>query len=300
MTRSFSCIYTIQHTLADVPFGVLHRVRRNFDDKLLCARELEYADTCTSHYKMLKLDVDLLQKFKHGRVARVLEVIHEESAGVYYVVQEDATDKYLLEMLQAAKTGHPPSEEMVWGYVAQLAEVLSAMHSTSYRVDEEGSVPRILVHGSLVTDIVHTDPGDLRTIKLQTLGVGREVALGWNLIDTRCSKSYVAPEIYKQAMDCSTLPDLAYPILTPECDMWALGALIYELCTGTPLVKQKTKDYPAVLETIHRPLILSGYGKALADLVNSLLDLDPTKRPSASQVIVLPSAQEALRKLPDK
>lgn len=81
MARNFSCIYTIQHTLADVPFGVLHRIRRNFDDKLFCARELEYADTCTSHHKLLKLDIDLLQKFKHNRIVRVLEVIHEEDAG---------------------------------------------------------------------------------------------------------------------------------------------------------------------------------------------------------------------------
>lgn len=298
--RRFSCIYTIQHTLADVPFGVLHRVRRNFDDKLFCARELEYADTCTSHYKMLNLDVELLQKFKHSRLVRVLEVIHEEDAAMYYVIQEDATDRYLLEMLQEAKSGRTPSEEIIWGYIAQLAEVLSSMHSTSYQVDEEGSVPRVLVHGSLATDIVHTDPGNLRIIKLQTLGVGREMALGWNLIDTRGSKSYIAPEIYKQSVDCSALSKPVYPTLTPECDMWSLGALIYELCVGAPLVKQKTKDYPAILETIHRPIALPGYGDALASLVNSLLDLDPILRPSASQVLMLPPVREALHNLPAK
>lgn len=297
MARKFSCIYTIQHTLADVPFGSLHRIRRNFDDKLFCARELEYADTCTSHYKLLKLDIDLLQKLKHNQIARVLEVIHEEDAGVYYVVQEDATDKYLLEMLQAAKAGHTPAEEMIWGYIAQLAEVLSVLHNTSYQIDEEGSVPVVLVHGSLATDIVHTDPRDLRIIKLQTLGVGREVALGWNPVDTRGSKSYIAPEIHKQVMDYSTSSTPAYPLLTPECDMWSLGALIYELCTGTPLVKQKTKDYPAILETIQRPIMLPRYGEALANLVNSLLDPNPVRRPSASQVLALPLVQEALRKL---
>ncbi|ESU36333.1 Serine/threonine protein kinase [Giardia duodenalis] len=300
MARNFSCIYTIQHTLADVPFGVLHRIRRNFDDKLFCARELEYADTCTSHHKLLKLDIDLLQKFKHNRIVRVLEVIHEEDAEVYYVIQEDATDKYLLEMLQAARAGHPPAEEMIWGYIAQLAEVLSVMHNTSYQVDEEGSVPVVLVHGNLATDIVHTDPGDLHIIKLQTLGVGREVALGWNLVDTRGSKSYIAPEIHKQVTDCFTSSKPVYPLLTPECDMWSLGALVYELCTGTPLIKQKTKDYPAVLEAIQRPITLPKYGEELAHLVNSLLDPNPTRRPSASQVLALPLVQEMLRKLSTK
>lgn len=300
MERRFSSIYTIQHPLTDISFGVLHRVRRNFDDKFFCTRELEYTDTCTSHYKMLNLDIDLLQKFKHNRLVRVIEVIHEEDAGVYYVIQEDATDKYLLEMLHKAKIGHKPSEQIIWGYIAQLAEILSSMHNTTYQISEEGSVPKTLVHGSLATDIVHTDPGDLRMIKLQTLGVGREVALGWNLTDTRGSKSYIAPEIYKQAMDCSTLSSPVYPTLTPECDMWSLGALIYELCVGAPLVKQKTKDYPTILKTINRPIALPGYGDVLASLVNSLLDLDPTRRPSASQVLALLPVREALHNLPTK
>ena len=89
---------------------------------------------------------------------------------------------------------------------------------------------------------------------------------------------YAAPEV------CTGLD------YTTKADVWSYGCVLFELCTGLPPFSASTES-----TLIHRivtnklPRLPPMYSQDLARLVSLCLRKDPTKRPSALELMCLPS-----------
>ena len=97
------------------------------------------------------------------------------------------------------------------------------------------------------------------------------------------TKAYMAPEEFDKLAEHS----LEYK---KAKDMWCVGCILYELCTGQLLVRldfilgKKLADKPAFL-TKFLSSIPSKYSKPFRNMIKRLLNPDPTKRLQAEEIL---------------
>lgn len=71
-----------------------------------------------------------------------------------------------------------------------------------------------------------------------------------------------------------------------KSDIWSMGVVLYELCMLTPPFNGTSLQYLAlkIVKGSYTP-ISGNYSKELKNLVADMLNLDPSKRPSADQIL---------------
>lgn len=91
--------------------------------------------------------------------------------------------------------------------------------------------------------------------------------------------NYIAPEVF--------LKDFKTCGYTKSCDMWSLGIIAYYLLTGrNPLPSQMEEMSTSDVQNLTIPYprrYWSSLSEEAKDFVNSLLQIDPDKRVTASQ-----------------
>ncbi|CAE7918450.1 Nek4, partial [Symbiodinium sp. KB8] len=123
-----------------------------------------------------------------------------------------------------------------------------------------------------------------RTCKLGDFGISTALESGKSASGCVGTPAYMAPELLWNQRYASAV------------DMWAIGVVLYELmalklpfCGSNVLALV----YQIAFNTYDpEPLCMVGYSTALIELVSWLLDKDPTKRPSASQLLGEPALWE--------
>lgn len=85
---------------------------------------------------------------------------------------------------------------------------------------------------------------------------------------------YASPEVWK---------DKPYD---SKSDIWSLGCVIYEMATLKPPFRAEDMDglYKRVIKGAYQK-IGDGYSKALSSIIKSMLQVNPTNRPSAAQLL---------------
>ena len=81
-----------------------------------------------------------------------------------------------------------------------------------------------------------------------------------------------------------------------KSDIWSLGVVLYELCALKPPFDASSLPFLAmkIVKGQYNP-IPSVYSKDLKNLVASLLQLDPNKRPTTNQILKMPIIQERIK-----
>jgi len=144
------------------------------------------------------------------------------------------------------RRGERPSLAALRAWAANMVRALDRLHSAGVIVKDLN--PRNLLLGP--------DGGVILTYQCEWASVDRPL----DPFAVDCL--YAAPET------------LGVSALTPACDWWSLGVILYELSTGTYLVEQ----YPSGLKA-HIPLDTpSDFGPELAALVIALLRPSPSAR----------------------
>ncbi len=90
---------------------------------------------------------------------------------------------------------------------------------------------------------------------------------------------YLAPELI--GIDEFGSERKAY---TPKSDMWALGVILFELCSLRRPFNGKNEEelYKKVREA--KPTLIPSISRSLMQLIFSLLNKDPNRRPSTYEI----------------
>lgn len=84
--------------------------------------------------------------------------------------------------------------------------------------------------------------------------------------------------------------DGSYFILEKSYDIWSLGMILYELSTGFPMFTAKSPSQ--ITQILGSPSYTPDTSlvpdESLRELIDSCLDIDPTKRPALGQILVHP------------
>jgi serine/threonine protein kinase len=190
-----------------------------------------------------KREALLLAGLMHPNLPRIYD--HFSEQGRWYLIM-DFIEGQSLEDYLVQHGGALPLEEVL-EYGIQLCNVLHYLHTRQ---------PPIIFRDLKPDNVLRTDDGHLYLIDF---GIARHFKPG-QARDTIAfgSPGYAAPEQYGKAQT------------TPSADIYSLGVLLHQMITG---------EDPTLKPFFFAPLYMRGPAR-LQSLLNSMLDMDASKRPT--------------------
>jgi len=254
--------YEIQNLIGSGQFSDVFKVRRKDDSTLFAMKKVKGLALMDEKLRndCLK-EVDILQKIsEHPNIIKYYESWVENNE--LYIIMELAELGDLSRVLNIhAKNNKPLEEAVIWNIFVQIASGIKYMHENK------------IIHRDLKpANIFITGDG---VMKLGDLGMGRIMSsktMAHSLVGT---PYYMSPERIKEG-------GYSY-----ESDLWSLGCILYEMAAlKSPFYEERLKLY-ALCEKIARceydPLP-DVYSDKLKNLVARILQADPKKRPTFTEI----------------
>lgn len=280
--------YEIGHTLGKGGMGIVYRVTDTRTLRPLALKVL-LADLQPEPGRQRRFyrEARLANSLDHPNLMRVVDLGADPTLGVYMACEllEGTTLKRDIQR-QWLEVGHYPGPR-IRAVLAQVCEGLSAMH-------EAGVVHRDLKPENIMLLPGETaDPADVR-VKLMDFGIAL-------LVDDRISRLTATGMAIGTPAYCAPEQLLGRRDLTPRVDLYALGAIFYELIAGrAPFADSPSREalcYRKV--TAPGPPSLSALDPAVdtpagaEKLIRKLMANQPRKRPVSAA-----AAQRAIEALP--
>ncbi|XP_034435971.1 hormonally up-regulated neu tumor-associated kinase homolog [Hippoglossus hippoglossus] len=206
--------------------------------------------------KNMKREPRIHQMVRHPHIVVLLETLETENS--YYMAMELCAGGDLMDRICERKR---LEEREVRRYTRQILSAVEHLH-------KHGIVHRDLKIENFLLDehnnIKIVDFGLSNTLKAESLSL--------ELLNTQCgSPAYAAPEL------------LAHRKYGPKVDVWSVGVSMFAMLTGTlPFAVE-----PFNIKQLHQKMVNGDIGSIPSDVskgavsfVLSLLEPDPTKRPS--------------------
>eukprot|EP00672_Neobodo_designis_P016116 CAMPEP_0174844494 /NCGR_PEP_ID=MMETSP1114-20130205/11130_1 /TAXON_ID=312471 /ORGANISM="Neobodo designis, Strain CCAP 1951/1" /LENGTH=547 /DNA_ID=CAMNT_0016078731 /DNA_START=55 /DNA_END=1698 /DNA_ORIENTATION=+ len=225
-------------------------------------------------YKFAIVEQQLLESLRNRNIVRYLDGWRTE--GESFIVLEHCSGGDARTVIRRRNRARASfAEPTIRSWVVQMALALHYCHA-QHILHRDFKAENILLEGD--------------TIKLADFGLARSVEDTADFATTRVgTPQCLPPEVLEQ-----------WPY-NARADMWSLGVLVYELITlQRPFTGRTTNeildsvryDTPPAAEELSRHV----YSKELYDLCSALMSRDPTKRPTAADILEAPWASVYLPK----
>ncbi|ORY39597.1 kinase-like protein [Rhizoclosmatium globosum] len=265
-------------------FGLIRKVRRKSDGRILVRKEIDYSKMSEKEKKQLVSEVNILRELRHPNIVRYYERFVDRPGSRIFIVMEWCEGGDLAGIIkQCKKENKRIPEDVVWNLLTQLLLALQECHhgGTSFNSSSgDGkttttSHPTIL-HRDIKPDNVFLDGA--QNVKLGDFGLSRIIANP----DVDFAKTFVGTPFY---MSPELVSETSY---NTKSDIWALGCLIYELCALEPPFQAKTQA--GLTQKIQQGRIdplPSQYSSELMATIKAMLNVNYMKRPSTTEFLKL-------------
>lgn len=194
---------------------------------------------------LFEREVQTLKSVEHPRLPAYIDLIEDDDSGARALVMTHVPGDNLADVLR--REG-PLQEAALWGLVVDVADVLRALHGQ----------PSPLVHRDLKPqNLIRRPDGNIAVVDLGGVGHARGTA-GSTVVGTF---GYMAPE-------------QLYGTSSTATDMYALGATLLTLATGT-----EPEDQPRKGLRIDVDQAAPHLSAPLRELLKKLLSPEPEQRP---------------------
>ncbi|ESO08767.1 hypothetical protein HELRODRAFT_129966, partial [Helobdella robusta] len=235
-------------------YGTVYLCRRLADKKLVIIKQIP-VEQMTKDQRLAALnEVIVLSMLDHPNIIQYYENFLEDKA--LMIVMEYAEGGTLFDYLQH-RNGQLLTEEEILRFFIQLLLSMQHVHSKQ------------ILHRDLKTQNILLDKKQ-EVVKISDFGISKVLtkSKALTVVGTPC---YISPELLMKS------------------DIWALGCVLHELATLARSFEAQT--LPALILKIMRGSvapIASHYSSHLKQLISSMLQLDPGKRPSVNQIMATP------------
>ena len=251
--------YRIIKLLGKGGFGEAYQAQRIYDGLLVCIKRVAAGYRQAAHQEVLK-EVRVLRALTRDCTKYVIEYLESfEEGGYLHIVTELAVNGDLGARIQKfRRCCTRPPEWQILGYFIQVALGIKEIHS------------RNIMHRDLKPQNIFLMLDG--TVKLGDFGLAKVLNYTSQVARTQCGTIvYMSPEVA-----------LGRPY-TNKTDIWALGCILYELCT----LDHPFKSVEAILWGRYAP-IPSCYSQELRILVDWMLQKDQNRRPTIREVLLMP------------
>jgi serine/threonine-protein kinase len=195
-------------------------------------------------------EAEILGQLRHPSVVRLRELVRESDG---YALVLDFVDGQ--DLRRRVRAGGPLPPAVAVGIVAAIAEALGYVHGRGY------------VHGDIKPGNI-VAPQDGSPVRLVDFGVARRV--GQTDRATYATPEYVSPEVV-----LGGIPGTA-------ADVYALGMVLYELCTGRSAFRGGGSDDVLRRHLTCVPVPPPGLAEPVWPVIQACLAFEPSHRPSAA------------------
>lgn len=252
--------YTCVDNLGQGSFGLVHKVVRKHDGMTCVCKKVamdQFQDQ--KKYDQALAEATIMSGLDCPYIVEYMEAFTEND--FLYVIMQYC-DKG--DLLQYLKTVQVLPHRTIWRIFIRIIAGLAYLHD------------KRILHRDIKSANIFL-AGTNEGVRIGDLGQARKMS--HNLVASTLvgTPKYLSPE------EVSGLGRY-----TDKCDIWALGNVLYELCSHkhrTPFFK--AKNFPDLVRAVstEEPPELPDHVGELREVCRTLLDKDPEKRPSASDLL---------------
>ena len=267
--------YRTLQTLGKGSFGsamLVQKVKPGAPDRNMkyVAKEINLIGMRPRERLEAKNEILMLKQLHHPNITKYIESFEE--AGKLYIVMEYANGGDLFTKVQERKKARRLfTEDEVMFYFTQICLAVFHMHEHK------------MLHRDIKTQNIFLNKDGV--VKLGDFGISTVLRYTAEMRQTQCGTPYYfSPELCRNQ---------AY---NDRSDVWALGCVLYEMCTLTHAFDGATMRglVQKICRGVYPPISTRQYSGALADLIAVMLAVNPKQRPSIRGVVTTPHMRSAL------
>ena len=261
--------YIIKERLGTGAFGVVYKVVKKITNKIYVIKQIPLLGLTSKQKDDVKLEAKILSSVRSIYIVRYYESFEENN--YLNIVMEYCDGGDLCEFINKNKSTRVLlKEELVWNLFLKICIGLATLHK--YKILHRD----LKTLNIFLTKELDVKIGDFGVAKILTQSGFAKTIIG--------TPYYLSPEL------CEEQP------YNDKSDVWALGCILYELCTyrhpfnakcQASLVMKIIQNEP---EPIHKY-----YSYDLQKLINLILDKNHLTRPSCHDILNYPFVMEKIK-----
>ena len=264
--------YIIKEILGLGAFGTIYKVQKKSNNKLYVIKKIFLKDLSPIQLKKAKLESQILSSVKSPYIVRYYESFEENN--FLNIVMEYCDGGDLNDFItKNEQTKILLKENVIWNIFLKILIGLAELHKNK------------ILHRDLKPHNIFLTKNNL-DIKIGDFGISKI------LNESNLTKTIIGTPYYLSPEICEDLP------YNDKSDVWALGCILYELCTYKHPFNAKCQA-SLILKILNQQpkQIHEYYSKDLQKLIYLLLDKNCENRPSCKDILCLPFVKEKLKEL---
>ncbi|KAI5644069.1 protein kinase domain-containing protein [Phthorimaea operculella] len=235
--------------------------------QLTIVKNIELNLKIQDHVTDIENEVKILSSMNHSNIIKFYDHFYTDDHVL--ISMEYATSGNLAEYMYVKYPKLIKQQEILF-YFCQILLGVDYMHSKN------------IIHRDLKAENILLTGEHGLTVKIGDFGISKMLASAKNTSTVIGTPYYLAPEL------CEGKP---YDM---KSDVWALGCLLYEMCTHTRAFEAETLVglVKAITSGSVHPIDLTVYDRGLQDLIDAMLIILPDKRPTIKdlmgRMVILP------------
>lgn len=266
--------YEMIKELGHGSFGRVWRAKRKADGQIVAIKEIDYGTMGKQEKQLLVNEVNVLKKLHNPHIVRYVDRSVNRERRKMYIVMEYCAGGDLQSMITATRASCTYiAEDQIWLTLTELAMALNDCHNEKEKILHRDIKP---------ANIFIDSEGH---VKLGDFGLARNLTT--DFARTRVGTPYyMSPEL---------VSGRGYD---DKSDIWALGCVIYEMANLRPAFRTACSSEEELYRKIRTATVAripSRYSDALWKCVESMLDKDPRKRPTAAELLKIHNVEITMR-----
>ncbi|KAM5181160.1 serine/threonine-protein kinase Nek8 [Mantella aurantiaca] len=239
-------------------FGIVHLCLRKADQKLVIIKQIPVEQMTKDERLAAQNECQVLKLLSHPNIIEYYENFLEDKA--LMIAMEYAPGGTLAEYIQK-RCNSLLDEDTILHFFVQILLALHHVHN------------KLILHRDLKTQNILLDKHQM-IVKIGDFGISKILSSkskAYTVVGTPC---YISPEL------CEGKP------YNQKSDIWALGCVLYELASLKRAFE--APNLPALVLKIMSGTfapISDRYSPELRQLILSMLNLDPSKRPQLNEIM---------------
>ena len=254
--------YDILGNLGEGSFGTCYKVRNKNDDKIYVMKRISIASK-KEELEEIRQEAKILSTLDSDYIVKFYDSFENEN--YFTIIMEYCEGLDLSHFIsEHCKNQKNIEKNIIYHIISDTCLGLKEIHNKK------------LIHRDIKPQNLFLTK-DLR-VKIGDFGTSKQLSAENRYAKTQVgTMMYMAPEIIKGEM------------YNEKVDIWALGCIVYELCTLKCCFQEDNMQefFNRVVKSEYEKINQDIYGEDLSTLIELMLNVDPKKRPSASNILKL-------------